>query len=88
MQEIDSLGPAVVTGIFYRKSNAPPWVFFTFVKLYEWYQIAQSTTSEERFLLFCLKELHCDIVFRKILIKQLTSVTIHTSIKLIPIVLF
>ena len=26
------------------KSNTPPWVFFTFFKLYEWYQIAQSTT--------------------------------------------
>ena len=26
------------------KSNTPPWVFLTFFKLYEWYQIAQSTT--------------------------------------------
>ena len=25
-------------------SNTPPWVFFTFFKLYQWYQIAQSTT--------------------------------------------
>ena len=23
------------------KSNIPPWVFFTFLKLYKWYQIAQ-----------------------------------------------
>ena len=25
------------------KSNIPPWVFFTFFKLYKWYQIAQHT---------------------------------------------
>ena len=24
----------------YTKSNTPPWKFFTFFKLYEWYQIA------------------------------------------------
>ena len=24
------------------KSNTPPWVFFTFLKLYKWYQIAQN----------------------------------------------
>ena len=28
----------------FTKSNTPPWVFFTFLKLYEWHQIAQSTT--------------------------------------------
>ena len=28
----------------FTKSNTPPWVFFTFFKLCEWYQIAQSTT--------------------------------------------
>ena len=26
------------------KSNAPPWVFFTFLKLYKWYQMAQNIT--------------------------------------------
>ena len=26
---------------YFTKSNTPPWVFFTFVKLYKWYQIAQ-----------------------------------------------
>ena len=26
------------------KSNTPPWVFFTFFKLYKWYQIAQRIT--------------------------------------------
>ena len=26
------------------KNNTPPLVFFTFLKLYEWYQIAQNIT--------------------------------------------
>ena len=26
----------------FTKSNAPPWIFFTFFKLCKWYQIAQS----------------------------------------------
>ena len=26
------------------KSNTSPWVFFTFFKLYKWYQIGQNTT--------------------------------------------
>ena len=29
----------------FTKSNAPPWVFFTFFKLFELYQIAQCTIS-------------------------------------------
>ena len=28
----------------FTERNTPPWVFFTFLKLYEWYQITQSTT--------------------------------------------
>ena len=28
----------------FTKVNTPPWLFFTFFKLYEWYQIAQHTT--------------------------------------------
>ena len=31
-------------GVLLLKSNTPPWVFFTFFKLYKWYQIAQRTT--------------------------------------------
>ena len=31
----------------FTKSNTPPWVFFTFFKLYEWYQTAQRTTYLE-----------------------------------------
>ena len=28
----------------FTKINTPPWVFFMFLKLYNWYQIAQLTT--------------------------------------------
>ena len=28
----------------FTKINTPPWVLFTFFKLYKWYQIAQRTT--------------------------------------------
>ena len=28
----------------FTKGNTPPWVFFTFLKLYKWYEIAQSIT--------------------------------------------
>ena len=31
----------------FTKSNTPPLVFFTFFKLYGWYQIAQRTTNED-----------------------------------------
>ena len=27
----------------FTKINSPPWMFFTFFKLYKWYQIAQRT---------------------------------------------
>ena len=27
----------------FTKINTPPWVFFTFLNLYKWYQIAQRT---------------------------------------------
>ena len=29
----------------FPKSDTPPWVFFTFFKLYKWYQIAQNMTK-------------------------------------------
>ena len=38
----------------FTKSNTPPWVFFTFFKLYEWYQIAQSTTYVHIFYIHIL----------------------------------
>ena len=28
----------------FTKSNSPPWVFLTFLKLHKWYQIAQRIT--------------------------------------------
>ena len=31
------------------KSNTPPWVFYTFFKLYKWYQIAQNITYAKIF---------------------------------------
>ena len=29
----------------FTKSNTPPWMFFTFLKFYKWYQIAQNITN-------------------------------------------
>ena len=31
--------------LYLTKSNTPPWVFFTFLKLYSWYQIVQTITN-------------------------------------------
>ena len=30
----------------FTQSNTPPWMFFTFFKLYKWYQIAQRITYD------------------------------------------
>ena len=30
----------------FTKSNTPPWVFFTFLKLCKWHQIAQSSIND------------------------------------------
>ena len=32
---------------YFTKFNTPPWVFFTFFKLYKWCQIAQGTTYNQ-----------------------------------------
>ena len=37
-------GGVLLLACNFTKSNTPPWVFFTFFKLYKWYQIAQRTT--------------------------------------------
>ena len=37
----------------FTRINTPPWVFFTFFKLYKWYQIAQGITVSE-LLIRCL----------------------------------
>ena len=34
----------LVKACSFTKINTPPWVIFTFFKLYKWYQIAQGTT--------------------------------------------
>ena len=34
----------------FTKSNTPPWVFFTFFELYNWYQIAQRITYSNKLL--------------------------------------
>ena len=33
---------------FITKSNAPPWVFFTFFKFYKWHQIMQNIYGKKR----------------------------------------
>ena len=38
----------------FTKSNTPPWVFFTFFKLYRWYKIAQRITIYHREYCFYL----------------------------------
>ena len=48
----------------FTKNNTPPWVFFTFFKLYEWYQIAQSTTY---LYFFCKHILNLHIFYTHIL---------------------
>ena len=35
----------LVVACNFTKSNTPPWVFFTFFKLYKWYQIVQCITN-------------------------------------------
>ena len=32
----------------FTTSNTPPWVFFSFLKVYKWYQIVQHITNIDR----------------------------------------
>ena len=41
--------PSLLKACDFSKSNTPPWVFFTFLKLYKCYQIAQRITIFVRF---------------------------------------
>ena len=34
--------------LHFTKSDTPPWAFFTFLKLYKWYRIAQSISFPSR----------------------------------------
>ena len=37
-------GVLLLQQLNFTKSNTPPWVFYTFLKLHKWYQITQSIT--------------------------------------------
>ena len=41
----------------FTKSKNPPWVFYTFLKLYKWYQMAQSVLYIYWFLYECSNDL-------------------------------
>ena len=43
-------GGVLILACNFTKINAPPLVFFTFLKLYKCYQIAQRITYEEIFI--------------------------------------
>ena len=43
----------------FTKSNTPEWVFFTFCKLYKWYQILQSITNYFFIITSCLGYPQC-----------------------------
>ena len=45
MPQCDALRDLQTEACNFTKVNAPPWVFFTFFKLYKCYQIAQRTTN-------------------------------------------
>ena len=40
--------------VFLTKNNTPPWVVFTFFKLYKWYQTAQRITVCKQFLVIII----------------------------------
>ena len=42
-EEVLHLVKAQAKACNFTKNNNPPWVFFTFYKLYKWYQIAQAS---------------------------------------------
>ena len=46
----------------FHLSSIPPWVFFTFFKLYKWYQIKQNITIFIYVLVFHTK---CQLIFTK-----------------------
>ena len=44
LKNVENTHGGVLLACYLTKSNTPPWVFFTFFKLYKWYQIAQRIT--------------------------------------------
>ena len=47
----------------WRSANTPPWVFFRFLKLYKWYQIAQWITYTATVRNAALSIRFCKITF-------------------------
>ena len=47
----------------FTKNITPPWVFFTFLKLYKWYQIAQNATIDQSNIDF-LQSFNLNITFQ------------------------
>ena len=45
-RKMNHLTKLVALACKFTKNNTPPWVFFTFLKLYKRYQVAQSKTNE------------------------------------------
>ena len=46
LENVKNTHGGVLILVKFAKINTPPWVFFTFLKLYKWYQIVQRTTYE------------------------------------------
>ena len=44
LKNVKNIHWGVLILLNFTKINTPPWVFFTFFKLYKWYQIAQRIT--------------------------------------------
>ena len=44
LKNVKNTHGGVLLLVNFNKSNTPPWVFFTFFKLYKWYQMVQSAT--------------------------------------------
>ena len=68
----------------FTKSNTPPWVFLTFLKLYKWYQIGQSITYFTRpplyFNMFYTKKVN-EMFYRT---KQIQLTTGHLTQEPMP----
>ena len=60
-------------GVFLTKNSTPPWVVFTFYKLYKWYQTAQRITVCKQFLVIILHLLMISVL------RQLSFDQVHVS---------
>ena len=46
LKNVKNTHGGVLLLVKFTKVNTPPWVFFTFLKLWTWYQFAQSTRCD------------------------------------------